>query len=572
MATVAPNSLAARIGKSPQTADEPAAAAARSPAWQTPCFLGLLSSLLFWASLPPLNLWPLAWLVATPLVLLARQHTLPGRRPYLVLWGCGCAFWLATVYWLTLPHWATSFGWLAISLYMAVYWPLFVGLVRVARHLKISVVLSAPVVWTGLELARAHIMTGFLMDTLAHSQYRLPVIIQISDLAGAYGLSFLLVAVGASLARMLPWGGERGAVWPIVPLVLLPAAAWGYGSWRLSQPLGEPGPKIALIQGSIDTTLKSDPRQSDKIFDEYFGLSQRARQAEPQLDLMVWPETMFRFPWFTFSKDFRPPADAVRTPAEVQQQSRDVLRYASSILQVPTLLGIDSIHETPARQEHYNSALLIDTTGQPQGRYDKCHRVVFGEYVPGASKIPALYHLTPLPGGLDPGRQPVSLKVGQYRYAPNICFETAVPHLIRSQVATLRDRDEEPDVLVNLTNDGWFWGSAELEQHLACGVFRTVECRKPLVVAANTGLSAWIDSTGRILELGERRHSQFIIAQPRLDSRASLYLTIGDWPAAACLACCAVLGIVGFVGRRERFWPALGCLVILACDAVTRLT
>lgn len=572
MATATPRIAAARIAGSPQTAAEPTSAPMRGTVWQSPWLLGLLGGLLFWASLPPLSLWPLAWVAATPLVLLARQQSLPGRRPYLVLWLCGCAFWLATVYWLTLPHWATAFGWLAISLYMAIYWPLFVGLVRVARHWKISVVLSAPVVWTGLELARGHIMTGFLMDALAHSQYRVPALIQVSDLAGAYGLSFLLVAVGASLARMLPWDGQRGAVWPVVPLVLLPAAAWGYGHWRLSQPLGEPGPKIALIQGSIDTTLKSDPRQSNKIFDEYFGLSVAARQAEPHLDLIVWPETMFRFPWFTFSSDFRPPAGALRTPQEVQQESRDALRYASGILQVPTLLGIDVLHQTPTREEHYNSAVLIDTAGRPQGRYDKCHRVVFGEYVPGASKVPLLYRLTPLPGGLNAGHEPTSLRVGQYRCAPNICFETAVPHLIRSQVAELGRHGQAPDVLVNLTNDGWFWGSAELEQHLACGVFRAVECRKPLVVAANTGLSAWIDSNGRIQALGERRHSQFLIAQPRLDSRESWYLRLGDWPAAACLACCGVLGVLGFVEQKNRFWLAAGCLVILAADAVTRLT
>lgn len=566
---IAPPMLAA----APRTTANPAEALVGGPRWRSVWALSLLGGLLFWAALPPLSMWPLAWIAATPWVLLARQEKLPGRRPYLTLWLTGLLFWLVTLYWLTLPHPATAVGWLAISLYLAIYWPLFVGLVRVARQLKVSVVLAAPVIWTGLELARAHIMTGFLMAALAHTQYRVPAMIQISDLAGAYGVSFLLVAVAAALARMLPWDGQRGAVWPAIPLLLLPAAAWGYGQWQLAHPTGKAGPKVALIQGSIDTTMKSDPSQTNKIYDEYFGLTRAARRAEPQLDLIVWPETMFRFPWFTFSSDFRPPAEAVRTPQEVAQESRDALRYAARVLQAPTLLGIDALHETPARQEHYNSALLIDADGQPQGeRYDKCHRVVFGEYVPLASRFPILYRLTPLPGGLDRGRKAVSLQVGDFRYAPNICFETTVPHLIRSQVATLTERDEEPDVLVNLTNDGWFWGSTELELHLACGVFRAIECRKPLLVAANTGLSAWIDSDGRILAEGQRRQSQFLIAQPRIDPRRSCYVALGDWPAGICLASCGVLGLVGFAGQRNRWLLGAGCLVIFAADLITRVT
>ncbi len=104
-------------------------------------------------------------------------------------------------------------------------------------------------------------------------------------------------------------------------------------------------------------------------------------------------------------------------------------------------------------------------------------------------------------------------------------------------------------MLVNLTNDGWFWGSSELEMHLSCAVFRAIECRKPLLVAANTGISASIDSSGRVLQQGPRRATDVIIAHTRLDSRRSPYLVIGDWPAAACLLVC--LGLA-WGGRRRR--------------------
>ena len=122
-----------------------------------------------------------------------------------------------------------------------------------------------------------------------------------------------------------------------------------------------------------------------------------------------------------------------------------------------------------------------------------------------ADRFPWLQRLTPLGDNLSAGRAPAMFTLGRLRIAPNICYETVLSHVIRGQINALAARGEEPNVLVNLTNDGWFWGSSELDMHLACGVFRAVECRKPLLIAANTGFSAWIDGDGRILRQGQRR-------------------------------------------------------------------
>jgi apolipoprotein N-acyltransferase len=135
--------------------------------------------------------------------------------------------------------------------------------------------------------------------------------------------------------------------------------------------------------------------------------------------------------------------------------------------------------------------------------------------------------------------------------APNICYETVVPRVIRRQVNQLASEGREPAVLVNLTNDGWFRGSSELDLHLACGVFRAVECRKPLLIAANTGFSAWIDGDGRILAQGRRYATDVLVADVRLDSRRSWYLAHGDWLAGACLGGCLLLAGVGCWGWRK---------------------
>jgi apolipoprotein N-acyltransferase len=127
--------------------------------------IALIGSLLLWTALPPLSLGWLGWIAPVPWLLLVKRPALPGRRPYLALYLAGFAFWLMSIYWLILPlPKYTWMGWLALSAYLGLYLPVFVGLSRIAVHrVGAPVWLAAPIVWTGLELARAHVMTGFLM-------------------------------------------------------------------------------------------------------------------------------------------------------------------------------------------------------------------------------------------------------------------------------------------------------------------------------------------------------------------------------------------------------------------------
>jgi apolipoprotein N-acyltransferase len=161
--------------------------------------------------------------------------------------------------------------------------------------------------------------------------------------------------------------------------------------------------------------------------------------------------------------------------------------------------------------------------------------VLFGEYVPLGDRLPWLYRLTPLPAGLTAGTRPVAVEIAGRQVAANICFETTLPEAVRGMVRALAAAGRRPDVIVNLTNDGWFWGSSELDMHLACGVFRAVESRTPIAIAANTGLSASIDGAGRLLRRGPRRATAAIRADVRPDGRWSPYLVWGSAPAAGCL-------------------------------------
>ena len=377
------------------------------------------------------------------------------------------------------------------------------------------------------------------MASLGHTQYRWIELIQLSDLAGAYGVSFVVMFVAASLARMFPirvprrtlpalqCGGHFGERSRLSGRSCRPPPCWpprcSTDRLRIDANSTTAGPRIALIQGSIDVEMRYDPGRRDRIFEEYYDLSREAVEKNRDIDLIVWPETMFLEPLVTFD------ADAVRPPefdgddAEFHKQLREIAKQdkentspmarTAQSLGVPLLLGVDAHHFGADGVKCFNSAAYVGRDGRLLGRYDKMHLVMFGEYVPFAQYFPWLQQLTPLPISATAGERPVAFELDlpdrcASRNAGGLALGFAsrrtsatracCSHVIRGQVNALAAEGQEPDILVNLTNDGWFWGSSELDMHLICGVFRAVECRKPFLIAANTGFSAWIDSDGRI--------------------------------------------------------------------------
>ena len=528
-----------------------------SPGWRgSTLWASLASSALLWAPFPPLDLWPLAWIAPLGWLWLIRKDRLEGRRPYLVLWLAGFVFWMAALNWLRLPHWATSFGWVALSIYLGLYLPAMVALSRVAVHrLRISIILAAPIVWTGLELLRGHLLGGFTMASLGHTQYHWLELIQIADLVGAYGVGFVVMFAAACLASALPLGGRKPRLWPLLPMAGIISAALIYGERRLDHPPGPQGPRVALIQGSIDTEMKHDPAMRERVFRQYFNLSLRAVDGKP--DLIVWPETMYRDPLILGHPDTLIPAGAPWTIDDLNRsvrESRRRLGELAHLLGCDLLLGIDVQDYTSHGLDRYNSAVYVSRDGHLRGRYDKSHPVMFGEYIPLADVFPWLYKLTPLAGGIRAGSTNVAFDLANTRLAASICYETVLPQVILGQIRRLAAIGQEPDILVNLTNSGWYWGSSELEMHLVCDVFRAVECRKPLLVAANTGISAWIDGDGRIIAQGPKRANDVIMADVRLDPRISLYARFGDWFAGICLVGCLFFAAAGLAstmrGRR----------------------
>jgi apolipoprotein N-acyltransferase len=530
-------------------------------------WLALAGAVLIWACFPPLNIWPLAWVAPLPWLCLVRQPRLGMHRPYGKLYLVGLLHWLMLIQGVRLPHWSAYFGWLALAGYLAVYPPLYIGLSRVAVHtMRVPLWLAAPAVWCGLELARSYLFTGFAVALLGHTQVAATPIIQIADLGGAYAVSFLIMLVSAAGLELWPRrGSSRHARWlgPAFAAVAM-VMTLVYGSARLAtceavDQAASTTARVALIQGSIDTTFNEhdDPRDA---FSQYLGLARQAVERYKPLDLIVWPESMYTsdLPLFTSQAPVAKPVeipmsdDAFRIEITARQKAfRDKAAWMAGELGAALLVGTEVVHFSPQTPQRFNSALWIKPNGQLADRYDKMHPVMFGEYVPFGDKFPWLYRLTPMPGGLTQGKTSVLIKAGGVTFSPSICFENTVPHLIRRHVRTLDAKGDGPDVLVTITNDGWFWGSSLLDLHLACGVFRAVENRRPLLIAANTGFSAWIDRGGKIAARGPRRDKAILFAEVPAARMASRYLAWGDWFAGVCAIFCVVAMVLGLKSREN---------------------
>jgi apolipoprotein N-acyltransferase len=560
---------------------------ATAPPWyRTTGVLALASSLLLWLPLSPLGWSALAWVAPIGWLLLIRQEKLPGKRPYALIYLAGLVHWLLVMEGVRRAYWALYFGWLALGAYLAIYLVLFIGLSRIAVHrLKVPLWIAAPTVWVGLEILRSYALTGFPMALLGHTQSGLTPVIQIADLGGAYAVSFFVMFVAACLAHTAPWWFGRWQWRPAVALAAGIALVLGYGYWRLGdaavahkESAGK-SLKVVLLQNSIDTIFDGPPERQVQTYRAYYQQAREAAHSHPDTQLMIWPESVFASSYYDYvaDADAAPPREFGGDPQQFARQLEAAKLEADAHVkttvqgvnvrnaqgsfdhQIAHVVGWTTVHFRADKTNLYNSALLVSPGGNVRARYSKAHLVMFGEYIPLGEMFPFIYRWTPMPAGLSRGQEAAVFEVAGHKLAPSICFESTVPHFIRRQVRELDAQGESPDMLVNLTNDGWFWGSGVLDLHYHCAIFRAVEHRRPMLVAANTGFSTAVDPAGRVLAVGPRRQVETLAVDVPAYRMASPYTRFGDLFAFACLAFTAVCASVGIWkrGRKSALAPAL---------------
>jgi apolipoprotein N-acyltransferase len=352
-------------------------------------------------------------------------------------------------------------------------------------------------------------------------------------------------------------------------------AVLGYGFARLGQENFQKGPRVALLQGNMPQSLRNlngatdaereeAAESSEKHFDD---LADHAASERP--DLIVWPETSAAYTWH-----FLP--DGSSSPYSLENGSKSTERWKTHLLLGTNGYRMQTPIELPSVP--YNSAVLLKPGEQPfAGSYEKVHRVPFGEYVPLRDTFSFMNMFAPydFDYSIRSGPALTRFQIGDYHFGVLICFEDSDPYLARHYVtgtAPLLDcvtnfvsggmyghlphEAEAPsaDFLLNLSNDAWFDGSSEHDEHLAICRFRAVECRRSVARAVNMGISAVIDGSGRIVALPGDRWSTskkvpaVLTATIPVDHRGSLYALLGDWLPALCL-----LGVVvGIVAPRRR--------------------
>ncbi len=578
--------------------------------------VSVTSALLLWAAFTPLDWGPLAWVALVPLILLVRVER-PAQRMYRMAFAGGLVFALAALQWMRLGDAWMYPAWVALAAYLALYFPLFVGLSRAAVHrYRVPLTLAVPVVWVGLEFLRGHLMSGFAWYFLGHTQHHWTKLIQISDLCGAYGVSFLVALGNACLAGLVPptlfrrlrlVSGDvepgttgitgaharspravRDALVSVAVLLVIFVSALAYGYVRRAAARFGAGPRVALIQGNFTSSLKHDPSARNEIYNTHHALTGLAVKHQPEV--VIWPETMFRWGLRSTAPGMTDEQLAALHPdlnAEewhtTDNVSRDLLTSMSEQAGAALVIGVDSIDAAPGSLKPYNSAVFVQPDAGIADRYDKLHRVPFGEYMPLSDTLPWLRNLSPMgtDAGIAAGDRVHVFNLHKWRLVPLICFEDTVPHLVRGMLAAA-GRTRRVDCLVNLTNDGWFHGSSELDQHLITARFRCIENRTPMVRAVNTGISAIIDGDGVVRdpevfmdldgiragrdelrttirdEKTGRLHKSLncaLVGHVPLDNRRSLYLRWGDWFAGACAVACVLLALGMLASRRSAGRP-----------------
>jgi apolipoprotein N-acyltransferase len=569
--------------------------------------LAVAGGLLLWCAQPPLRLWPLAWVALLPWLGIVYRPRLT-RRDYAVFFLAATTYWAVTMQGIRHAHPAMYVAWIALAAYLASYAAAWLWLCRVVIQsrntpnqtsarlgFRMPGWVAVPIIWTGLECVRNYFLTGVSAVMLGHTQADVPAVIQIADTLGSYGVSFLVSLVNAALADF--WfsnrrddpkdagDGHRTSVSPqgigrFTGLAVAGVAALatiGYGLWRLQQaarPARSSATTIALVGRDEPIDFEQASGRELEIFDAYFRQSlEAARMAAERgvaLDAVVWPESMFTgsLPWLVAEPDrplVVPPGSPLGEPElrdiiaenrnHFEHRARQVqfaLRQITGQSEGPELVVGCSVVRYDAPAGGHSGCVHIGGDGKVARWYAKNHLVMFGEYIPLIDYLPWIDRFIPPGMGILPGEGAVALAVGDLVVSPNVCIETAVERVTVGHVRDLIGRGSAPDVVVNVTNDGWFDRSSIVEHHLRCAQMVAVASRRPILIAANGGPTAWIDGSGRVVQRLPSDAGGVILVAAVPDGRNAPHLWVGDWPARVIALMCGWWAVAGLVGNRRE--------------------
>jgi apolipoprotein N-acyltransferase len=499
--------------------------------------LAPLSGILLILSFPNFDLEFLAWFALVPLF-----YSIEGKglfHGFRLGFLTGLVSFLGILYWIivavhtygNVPLILSGF----ILLLLVVYLSLFIGAFAfLTRFIQIRsglrTILFSPLLWVALEYLRSFLLTGFPWANLAYSQYLNLPFIQMAEITGPYGPSFVIVLVNATLFFVLyHWSKRTFPFREVVVTVIILLGFLVYGYLKIGmvdrQVAHDPPLRVALVQGNIDQSIKWDESFQKETLKIYGRLSLKVAEGKP--DLIIWPETATPF----FFQDAQ----------EYQPFVLDISKKTNAFL----LFGTPSYKVQKGKVNHYNSAYLVSPVGDLVGKYDKIHLVPFGEYVPMQDLLFFIGSLGEGIGDFKSGKEIFNFSLPQGKFGVLICFEIIFPDLCRRFVK------EGANFLVTITNDAWFGKTSAPYQHFSTATFRAVENRVFMARAANTGITGFIDPKGRIVKQGGIFTEEAMNGMIRLSGQKTFYTLYGDIFAWACSAF-AILLIAYALIRRPK--------------------
>jgi apolipoprotein N-acyltransferase len=499
-------------------------------------FWAAVSGALLVVSFPTYNLWPAAWFFLVPLLLCTQGKN--GKDAFLLGAFAGVIAYLGLIYWVivavhrygNIPLPLAISILLLLVIYLSLYWGAFTCFTSYVKEDTWILLVVFPALWVGLEFLRNFFLSGFPWDLVGYSQYLNTGFVQVADITGVYGVSYLVIMINTLLFLWIARLKERQGT-PLLGTILtiaLIALTCAYGYWRINYPeKGEKGLVVGVAQGNIVQDVKWDAAFQEETLAIYRSLSLQLKGQSP--GLIVWPETAvpFYFP----------------SGSELDNKVMVISQEANTYL----LFGSLSVGKKKREMQVYNSAYLLSPQQHILGRYDKVHLVPFGEYIPLSPLFPVFNTLTGI-GNIQQGKELVLFKLPRGTFGVLICFEVLFPELCREDVR------RGADFMVTITNDAWFGRTSAPYQHLAQATLRAVENRTWLVRAANTGISAFVDPWGRIRNASTLFTKESLIEKIEFKPRhMTFYTAHGDLFAQACAL--IGLGLIGYVVlKRNVHW------------------
>jgi apolipoprotein N-acyltransferase len=529
------------------------------------------------ASFQKMNVAGFAWIA--PALMLFAALGKRGAEAYRIGYVAGLTHYLVSLYWLlNIPYrWhsipvAPAAGWLALAAFMALFpafwvWatlrlaetrkpqrkaahqadileaqpPFQAGFLESPWSRRAAWMLSGACLWVGTEMVIARIFGGFPWNLLGVSQAELVPLIQVASITGVYGVSFLVVWLSlalfsAALLLIRRPGSRQALILEVVVPMLGVAVLFAYGLSEIRQaPPETRSVRVAVIQPSIPQTLIWDETRDSERFEELLHLTETAVTNSP--NVVLWPEAAV--------------PKLLRYDREMYEKITGLARQHK----VWMILGADDAEpkeDNPKQARYFNSSFLINPEGKVVAYYQKRGLVIFGEYLPMSKWLGFLKWFTPIQDGFTAGRTPGHFTMSNLGLSASvlICFEDVFPHLARQSVS------DGTDLLVNLTNDGWFGESAAQWQQAATALFRAVENRVPLVRCTNNGITCWIDGYGRIRQtlrdsegsVYGKGYAVWDISLPERRAEPTFYTRNGDVFGWFCAA-------VGVLLLLTRSWP-----------------